>query len=310
MGSSESAEMASTRRAWKSTFEECLDHDDWGHVIEADEGYDGLARAIWNSPRDELEPHEQKLLRKLVICLKLRSLIIRTCEEGIGCDSMRKLKPVLDNAMRPPMQDKEFPIDLTQWSAKVGVIEAELDCVEATGMIQNMDLEGNSVAESGAAQFVVDGTAIVLSIDRIGLKDAQTAGYINPQVKITVVGEDGEALEEAQETSQGCNTLDAQDAPQHIMFNNHSVPLRTSLEELTVNPGCAIFFEFNHYKPDAKKVSCKCYAFMDFDEIKEGHVVLELCKCEKPTNFARDKEPTRLSVKDHLNFHLDVQFRV
>ena len=57
--------------------------------------------------------------------------------------------------------------------------------------------------------------------------------------------------------------------------------------------GCAIFFEFNHYKPDAKKVpndgtfsvlrddfgfqvSCKCYAFMDFDEIKEGHVVLEL----------------------------------
>ena len=115
-----------------------------------------------------------------------------------------------------------------------------------------MDLEGNSVAESGAAQFVVDGTAIVLSIDRIGLKDAQTAGYINPQVKITVVGtrqsmivlsthwmagEDGEALEEAQETSQGCNTLDAQDAPQHIMFNNHSVPLRTSLEELAVNPG-------------------------------------------------------------------------
>jgi len=305
-----------TRRSWVSTFEKCLEHDTWGQGIEADEGYTGLAKAIWNSPRDDLELHEQKALRKLVICLKLRSMVIRTADQGIGSDSMQKLKKVFENALRSPMPDQAFPVDFAPWSAKVAMIESELDTVEATGMIQNMDLDGNTVAEGGAQQFQVDGTAIVLTIARLGLKDAETAGYINPQIKVTLVDEEGNPMEEAQETPQGCQTIsgsnDTEAAPKHIIFN-HPIALRTSREKMALHNEsgrCAVFFEFNHYKPDVKKVSCKCYSFMELDEIREGHVVLEICKCEKPTNFARTKQPTRLSVKDHLNFHLDIVFRV
>ena len=57
-----------------------------------------------------------------------------------------------------------------------------------------MDLDGNSTTESGAPKLVVDGTAITLHIDKVGLKDAESGGYIQPQVKVTVVGECGGQL--------------------------------------------------------------------------------------------------------------------
>ena len=57
-----------------------------------------------------------------------------------------------------------------------------------------MDLDGNSTTESGAPKVVVDGTAITLHIDKVGLKDAESGGYIQPQVKVTVVGECGGQL--------------------------------------------------------------------------------------------------------------------
>ena len=50
-----------------------------------------------------------------------------------------------------------------------------------------MDLDGNCTTESGAPKVMVDGTAITLHIDKVGLKDAES-GYIQPQVKVTVVG--------------------------------------------------------------------------------------------------------------------------
>ena len=38
--------MESAARRWKNIFSESLEHDDWGHVIEAEEGYDRSAHII------------------------------------------------------------------------------------------------------------------------------------------------------------------------------------------------------------------------------------------------------------------------
>lgn len=57
---------------------------------------------------------------------------------------------------------------------------------------------------------------------------------------------------------------------------NFGVPvlLITPLEELP--EGTAIFFEFKHYKPKKRKVSTKCFSFMEMDEMKPGKAALEM----------------------------------
>ncbi|GCC19963.1 hypothetical protein chiPu_0018645 [Chiloscyllium punctatum] len=65
-------------------------------------------------------------------------------------------------------------------------------------------------------------------------------------------------------------------------------------------PGAAIFFEFKHYKPKKRFTSTKCFAFMEMDEIKAGHIVIELYK--KPTDFKRKK--LHLLTKKPLYLHL------
>lgn len=43
-----------------------------------------------------------------------------------------------------------------------------------------------------------------------------------------------------------------------------------------LSSGYAVFFELKHYKPKKRAVSTRCWSFLEKDEIKEGHVVLEL----------------------------------
>ncbi len=59
----------------------------------------------------------------------------------------------------------------------------------------------------------------------------------------------------------------------HILFGG-SILIQTPLEELPQET--AIFFEFQHYKPSKKKVSTKCFSFMEMDEIKPGKAALEM----------------------------------
>ena len=109
--------------------------------------------------------------------------------------------------------------------------------------------------------------------------------------------------------------------PQYVKFG-HTIVLKSALEQLEQIPGMhvimsmhlfdmtvlgvAVFFEFRHYKPKGEYESTKCYSFMELDELRDGDVLLEILKCEKPTDFARQKKPQRLSVKD-LYLHLKVQ---
>lgn len=122
---------------------------------------------------------------------------------------------VFDDLIANKVSESSLPIDLTPHSALVAKIEwvylvqrwpsadllAEMNWsqwkplewwlwkgLSPATQIQNMDLEGNSTTETGAAKIRVDGTAITLHIDKIGLKDAESGGYIQPQIKVTVVG--------------------------------------------------------------------------------------------------------------------------
>ena len=43
-----------------------------------------------------------------------------------------------------------------------------------------------------------------------------------------------------------------------------------------LNAGAAIVFEFKHFKPKKDKISTKCWAFLEREDVKEGVHNLEL----------------------------------
>lgn len=153
-----------------------------------------------------------------------------------------------------------------------------------------------------------------ITIDKIGLKDAQQ-GYVDAHFTVSVV---------AQGTGELLPNEPAQDTPtwasregQYIHFG-HTITLNTPIERLEKIPGWAIFFELKHRKSKSSSIaskcytkddyiSTKCYSFMELDECQSGPVVLEVCKCEKPTDLARIKRPYLLSSKE-LYLHLTVNF--
>jgi hypothetical protein len=68
------------------------------------------------------------------------------------------------------------------------------------------------------------------------------------------------------------------------------------------NSGSAIIFEFRHFKKEKSKISVKCWAFLEREELKPGEHVLELYK--KPVDLKR-KKLSLFTVKP-LYLHLDM----
>jgi len=90
----------------------------------------------------------------------------------------------------------------------------------------------------------------------------------------------------------------------HVHFGGHAVYLRLSLEDMHAL-GATIFFEFKHYKPFKKKVSTRCWSFMELGELKKDtDTVLEIY--HKPTDL-RKKKINLHSVKP-LYLHLKPSF--
>ena len=169
--------------------------------------------------------------------------------------------------------------------------------------------------EPGAmdAYFDKPHTLMSITIDKVGLKDAQD-GYVDAHFVVSVVASGTRELI-ASEPVHTTPTWTSRKT-QYIEFG-HTITFHTPMERLREIPGWAIFFELRHTKgggtqcyatKDREYISTKCYSFMELDECQAGPLVLEVCKCEKPTDLARTKKPYLLSNKE-LYLHLTVHFK-
>ncbi|RLN95475.1 hypothetical protein BBJ28_00007265 [Nothophytophthora sp. Chile5] len=72
-----------------------------------------------------------------------------------------------------------------------------------------------------------------------------------------------------------------------IGLKDASVYVNPSIAVSVLN-GAAIAFEFFHYKAKKRKKSCRCWALLEMDEVKDGPVVLEL--------YQKPMDPTRKRI--------------
>lgn len=87
----------------------------------------------------------------------------------------------------------------------------------------------------------------------------------------------------------------------HIHFEDVVVNISTPIEQI-VEGNCGIFFELVHFKSKKSKNSCRCWTFMEADEITNGPFSLELYK--KPADFKKKKGNIHLFSVKELFFHL------
>jgi len=281
----------------------CIEHDSWGHVIEASEGYESLSKEIMKFVQgNSVDAHDRSTIGKLAVTLRLRADAASCLAPGassISVDEIRTLPKVFESLFTDKHED--FPIDLSNYSSSKAEMEAQMEREKTNGLVKDLDMDGE-VQETKPAPVEFSGTEISITIDKLGLKDAKD-GYINSHFTVTVAEAGTGEIVEGEEPQDTAFSTSRE--PTYIHFG-HTVVLKSPLEKLEQIPGVAIFFEFRHYKTKGEYVSTKCYSFMELDELHDGPVLLEILKCEKPTDFARKTKPTRLSKKD-LHLYLTVQ---
>jgi hypothetical protein len=138
---------------------------------------------------------------------------------------------------------------------------------------------------------------VSITIDKIGLKDAQS--YIGCYMTVSVADSAGAVLE-TQDTPKSTALK-----PNYVTFG-HTAHIQTTFEEVD-RGSLVVFFEFKHYKPQKKKISTRCFAFMEAKELakaKGNPVVLELYA--KPTDLTR-KSLALFTIKQ-LYLHVTVAF--
>lgn len=130
-------------------------------------------------------------------------------------------------------------------------------------------------------------TGIRFEIERLGIKDA--GYYAKPYIHVIVASTSGEIIEELSTDQSIKQSIE----PPYVAFGQ-TVNLSTSLQQLIKN-NLTVFFEFNHFKKSKNKISTRCWAMLEHNEIEraasDNHsddtVNLELY--QKPTNFTKNK---------------------
>jgi hypothetical protein len=277
---------------WSFKLEKAVDHDSWGQIIEALDEYKELASLIGLQHSDtRITSPQKELMHRVVLCISRRVEIVSAVaplqlQKEISSLDIRKLVPFMKRVFSSGQDELEaFPLEPIQYRDAAPIRPA------LQGHIKNVDERADTEFEAKhAARARVAGTLVGIKIDKWGLKDAQT--YIEPITSVLVALKDG-------------TVIDAQDTPvatekrvAHVVFGS-VIYLRVSLEEMK-RRGAAIFFEFKHYKPKKKKVSTRCWCFMEMSEVKaDEETVLEIY--HKPTDLFKKKLKLH-SVKD-LYFH-------
>lgn len=299
----------SVRSTWISIFKGALEFDEWGQVQEAVDKYEKLNQKI-ASDLDELEkaclsPADWEALHNLQIVLKMRIACIGDLDaNGVTFAKIKQLLPWLDTLFE---KKGKFPFEIPQTSSEYTILEEvggakdeseefEEDSTSQPSLPRSPSTKrGTSVL---AKSMKPGSTSIQIHIDKIGLKDAQS--YIEPRLTVSVVDYYGKVID-----SYDTNVTNKMKATDVVFSEN--VNLKTTVEELTTDGNC-LFFEFKHFKPKKKKISTRCFTFMEHEEVQraqnQSNVCLELYK--KPTDFTRKRLSLHSSKKLYL--HLSFSF--
>ena len=130
---------------WHREFAKAIELDGWGQVEEAREIYESLATTM-SREQDAAGPgmwteKQLQAVKKLVICLRLRSQVIRRDQvDGINGENMKALRNVFENLFT---KDKKFPIDLgdvpeEDLKRAMGIVEHD-DDVEVEEVVEMVD---------------------------------------------------------------------------------------------------------------------------------------------------------------------------
>jgi len=268
------------REKWAKQLKTALDMDSWGQSLEAMDELEKLVRMLDASTKDlPLTPDERSVLAKVRIVVNMRrdALADATGKKGIKHKDAQLLMGVLDNLFtNKPLSP--FPISLQNSQMTDDDDNKRAADISPTGDDENT---ADDKADAGTLLPPVKpkpGTStMIVVIEKLGLKDAQR--YFDPHLTVSIVDSKGTVLEK-QDTPKSKKMK-----PQYILFNT-TVHIQMTYDEF--KKGCTLFFEFRHFKPKKKKVSVRCFAFVEPNEIKNGQpICLELYK--KPTDFTKKK---------------------
>ncbi|KAF4324282.1 hypothetical protein BBO99_00000218 [Phytophthora kernoviae] len=274
--------------AWCKSLQQAVETDAWGQVIEAVEAYERLA--------DRIAKALPSIIEKVVVAMELRAKCLSSVD-GERKPTREDMEDVLD-ALRGSLSDEPevFPLDVNRAlrSKTRGSTEKDKEVDVDHEMDEHAAAELVGATTQAAVVRSPGGTYLDIHITKIGLKDASV--YVNPTMTVSVFDYSGKSMEETRETGVGvCNE------PRQVTFNA-KIQLATNLRKME-DRGAAITFEFFHYKAKKRKKSCRCWALLELDEIKDGAVLLELY--QKPM----DPKRKRIHLFTEKDLYLQLELR-
>mmetsp|Transcript_89634 Transcript_89634/g.254087 ORF Transcript_89634/g.254087 Transcript_89634/m.254087 type:complete len:294 (-) Transcript_89634:103-984(-) len=279
------------RTQWIDQFARALEFDNWGQAVEAAAKYQEVASSVASKHGlPSMTSMEKETMYRLALCLSAREQVLSrgSHSDTITTEDMKKLTPAFE-VLFTGREPERFPVPMQkfQWAQPVSPLAGEIVCSDAD--------DASDLQHVHKVLKNVSGTVVSLRIEKIGLKDAQD--YIEPFMTVLIADDK-------------TNLLDKHDTPvakerraTHLFFN-HQLYLNVPLEDMQ-RQQAALFFEFKHYKPKKKKVSTRCWAFMELSELKQDEeIVLEIY--HKPTDLKKKK--LGLHSEKPLYLHLYATF--
>eukprot|EP01028_Stygiella_incarcerata_P002286 TRINITY_DN14248_c1_g1_i1.p1 TRINITY_DN14248_c1_g1~~TRINITY_DN14248_c1_g1_i1.p1 ORF type:complete len:292 (-),score=71.99 TRINITY_DN14248_c1_g1_i1:46-921(-) len=254
-----------------------LEADRWNQLEESIASYTRIVSMMEKEVPTvkSLSTQTKKQLQLFFTIIKCRGVVVR---------SRRKSdKPTIKDveSLKDCLYDLEV---LNGFRFPCRLDEIDPDGVYRVGFDVDTELRTEALRLLPPPSYEIGKTFICIEIVQIGLKDAMR--YVNPFISVTIARKDGTFIETGQDTP-----ISEKKKPLSIVFDT-TVYIQTPVSVIPFDS--AIFFEFKHYKAKKKKLSTRCFAFLEMDEIHDGPVALEIYR--KPVDYRR-KKLGLLSVK-------------
>jgi len=280
---------------FKLQLRQAINFDRWGQLIEAVDSYKELMKLL----KGACEQGETNVLIQMSSICEVISKRVKFLENPHEDEVivLEDLKALIDDVDKFNMEGSRSSSISTGGPSLPGFTYSASGCTSrsASGcsLTPNMQDISNSslIVHTTRSAKLNCGiqrqsgyTYLTVFLDKIGIKECAT--LLDCYITMHVKDEFCVDVSAAQDTA-----ITNHKDPPYIVFS-YNLLMTTPLELFP--KGAAIFFELHHFKPKKSSSSCKCFTFMEMDELKEGGAALELYK--KPTDFKR-KKLTLLSVK-------------